>query len=99
MITTKHGNKYTEHEWAEMMKNWADEAKEAHDYLDAISAIEKAGAQMLIEKAGVEGAKARMVARHIFKNGCEGIQFTSAEKKVTVKQISNWMIAQERMVR
>lgn len=86
MITTKHGNKYTNQEWAEMMAEWSKEA----DY-SGFSDIISGGAAKLVELAGVPQEKSYGLSNRIFNFGLSDIQFSSPEKEEAVKQINKWM--------
>jgi hypothetical protein len=89
MVITKHGNKYTNQEWTEMMAEWSKEA----DY-SSISDIISGGAAKLAELAGVEESKAYGLSNRIFNYGLDGIQFSSPEKAEAVAAVNRWMEAE-----
>jgi hypothetical protein len=89
MVSTKHGNKYSNQEWAEMMARWSKEAD-----FSGISDIKSAGAAKLIELAGIDEAKAYGLACRIFDFGLNDIQFSSPEKKEAFRAVNRWMEAE-----
>lgn len=89
MITTKHGNEYSNQEWQEMMAEWSKEAD-----FSGVSDIKEAGAAKLVELAGVDESKAYGLACRIFDFGLDGIQFSSPEKATVVETINSWMEAE-----
>jgi len=91
--TTRYGNYYTEQEWNAMTANFAAEDRDAEDYITNEAALISQAAKML---EPVAGEKAYTVAHHIFNNGTDGINFTSADNRALAETVSEWMTQEAR---
>ena len=83
--------------------NWAtptaDEMSEIEDYSEACEAIKEKAGKMLVEAGIVAEGKGYGMAYRIWEYELDGISFSSPEAEEFLKNLNEWMKAEERKAR